>query len=182
LLIIISPKKILNLWGGGYSPGFLSLIIISFAQLINCGVGLSGYLITMIGKTKITLINSLIILIITVSSSLLLIPKFGFLGAAISFAIAISLINIIRLLEVYLILKIHPYRTDFFKPLLAGGLSFCIILLSKKYLPKIDYLIISLAELSIIFAFTYCITLYILKISKEELFVLEKIKSKLTLK
>jgi len=49
-----------------------------------------------------------------------LIPKYGIVGAAIATTTSISVVNLIRLGMVLLIMKIHPYKLSYLKPLFAG--------------------------------------------------------------
>jgi len=179
LLVVFFAKEILSLWGKEYIAGAICLIVICGAQLINCSVGSVGYMIMMTGRTEINLLNTIIVLAMTISLNLLLIPKFGILGAALSLAIAIGTINTIRLIEVYLILKIHPYKVDFLKPLIAGISSLFIMFIIKGYLLKIESLIIFLASNTLIFILIYGLVLYAFKMSKEDKIVIDKIKSKL---
>jgi O-antigen/teichoic acid export membrane protein len=182
LIIVFFAKEILNLWGKEYTTGAIYLIVICFAQLINCSVGSVGYMIMMTGRTKINLLNTIIIFAMTITLNLFLIPKYGVLGAALSLAIAIGTVNIIRLIEVYLILRIHPYRIDFLKPLGAGIISFILLFIISKYLLHIYRPLIFLFVGSLLFIITYALIVSLLGIGKEDRIILEKIRAKLNIK
>lgn len=49
------------------------------------------------------------------------------MGTAISTGLAIAVVNIIRLVEVRFLLKMHPYRWRMFKPLAAGAISAALV-------------------------------------------------------
>jgi len=121
LILALFAEDILRVWGEQYKTGAVCLIIICCAQLINCAVGSVGFVIMMTGRTILNFINDFVVFLMILILNCLLIPRYGILGAAASLAIALSSVNIVRLIEVWLILKIHPYRKDYYKPLLAGG-------------------------------------------------------------
>ena len=179
LIIVIFPKEILSLWGKEFAEGTTCLIILCSAQLINCSVGTVTSLIMMTGRTKINLINQLLVFITIITLNLFLIPKYSYLGTAFSLGIALSIINIIGVFEIYLILRIHPYRIDFFKPLIAGVITFTGLLLFRQYLSEIKHPIAFLGSGILIVILVYGLILFILKLSEEDKVILKKIKSKI---
>ena len=44
-------------------------------------------------------------------------------GAAAAIAITLIGVNVLRLVEVYYLLRLHPYQWDFARSILAGGIS-----------------------------------------------------------
>ena len=178
LVMVLFPRMILDLWGKDFASGAACLILMSCAQLINCGVGSSGYMLMMTGHTKIILLNSLFLFAMTIGLSVYLIPEHGMLGAALSYAIPIGLINIVRLVEVYVILGIHPYRWDFLKPLTAG-LSALVVAWIVNNFVSIDHHLVFLAVNIFAVALTYGLVLVVLRIPQEDRIVLDKIKLKL---
>jgi len=182
LLMIFFSKEILSIWGREYIGGTISLIVICCAQLINCSVGPVGYMIMMTGRTKINLLNTIIVFTTIIGLNILLIPKYGILGAALSLATAIGFINIIRVTEVYLILKIHPYRFDFLKPLLAGCSALGILFLINNFVKNTSNNLSFLTTLFFIFICIYFLLLYLLKINKEDKLIFNYIKTKLLMR
>ncbi|MBN2435241.1 MAG: flippase [Spirochaetes bacterium] len=183
LLMLFLAKELLSLWGKEFVTGSVSLVVICIAQLINCAVGPAGFILMMTGYTKLSLINTIIVLATVISLNIILIPKYGILGAALGLGIAITIINLMRLLEIYFLFKIHPYRIDIFKPLLAGGTTYLILLLLRNLVGKVTLdtagNLLYIVAASAIFLFVYGANLYLLKISKEEKLLLERIKLKL---
>ena len=110
ILSIFFPKEILEIWGPGYTEGRISLVIISTAMIINCEFGPVRYILMMTGRTRIILINDFTAFILAITLNILLIPKYGVLMLAISYASTIALLNIVGLIEVYLFLNMHPYK------------------------------------------------------------------------
>lgn len=180
LFLVIYAKPILQIWGKAYVDGSICLIILCIGQLINCSVGSVGYMITMIGKSKINLANMSAILLVNIALNLLLIPRLGIIGAAVSVTASLVLINIIRLAEVFFILKIHPYRVDFFKPLLAGGIAVLITHFIKSIGLFFSNNLLYLASGFVIFLLAYAGSLLIMGIEKEDRYILHKIKKSIT--
>jgi len=96
------------------------LIILSGGVLINAATGICGVMIVMTGYTWLSTINSVLALAITIALNLILVPTLGEVGAAISGAVAMSVLNIVRVIEVFGLLRLQPYNTTFLKPLAAG--------------------------------------------------------------
>jgi O-antigen/teichoic acid export membrane protein len=178
LLMIFFSREILSLWGKEYILGAISLIIISLAQLINCTTGSVGFILMMTGHTKINLINNFIGLLSTIALNLLLIPKYGVLGAALSLAIVIAIINITRLIEVYILFKMHPYTVQFIKPVLSAALAFLVLFFGSKLFHNFPHVLLTIAIGSLFFLSVYILILYLLGLNKEDRIILTKIKER----
>lgn len=101
--------------------GFVMALLI--LPYLDCSFGLAGNVITMTGHSKISLINSLTIGIINVGLNLVLIPKYGLLGAALASAIASGIMAVLLLSEMRFFLGI-PLRLRFiYKQHVSGILA-----------------------------------------------------------
>jgi O-antigen/teichoic acid export membrane protein len=179
LLIVLFPRDILNIFGDGFSPGILTLVVLGVGQLFNAVTGPLGIMIDMSGKTKISLINAVLHLTVQVLLCLILIPKHGILGAALAKAISIGLLRIIRLIQVYAIHRMLPFRIDFFKPVLAGTLSVTFLVLLKGTIDSGTVSPIPLFFYSLGFLAVYGSALWIFGFDREDKLILQKIRSKL---
>jgi len=182
IFMIFYSKEILNVFGEEFTAGNVCLIILAISYLINAGVGPSAYLIMMAGQSKISFANTIFIFTMNITLSLFLIPKYGIIGAAFATGISTCTLNIIRLIEVYLILKIHPYKLGFLKPLLAGGTSLLLLFLIMKYLIQTTIPLISLSVSLLFFFLVYAFIFSIYCAENEEKVILQKIIQKFRLK
>jgi O-antigen/teichoic acid export membrane protein len=182
LFLVYFAEPILRIWGKDYTKGTICLIILCIGQLINSAVGSVGYMITMIGRSKINLANISGILVLNVFLNLILIPRYGIVGAAISVTASLVLINIVRLIEVFVILKTHPYRWDFLKPLIAGGVTISLVYGAKLLDLNFINSLLSLVLGFIMFVVIYSGILLLLGMEEEDKFVLEKVKMSITRK
>ncbi len=178
LLVVFFAREILSFWGPEYSRGFISLIILALAQLINCTTGACGFMIMMSGRTKINLFNTLSALVLTIVLSIFLIPEYGILGAALSFGVVLSIVGLARLIEVYIIMKIHPFRFDYLKPVFAGGISIFILFFGKKLLPISVHPMLEMFFGFSVFVSVYVLILILMGLEEEDKFILTKIKDK----
>jgi len=119
ILIIFSPD-VMSLLGPGFSAGIPILRMLALANLIFVGTGPVGYILGMTRYPRINLANVVITLLLSLALDFTLIPAYDIYGAAISGAITIILINLLRLGEVHVLLKMQPYNWAYWKPVVAG--------------------------------------------------------------
>jgi O-antigen/teichoic acid export membrane protein len=91
-------------------------------MLFSSGCGLVDLVLGMSGRTGWSLINSAVALTVNISVDLLLIPELGIRGAAIGWAVAILAANLLPILEIGSLLRIHPFgRATFLAAALTTG-------------------------------------------------------------
>ncbi|MEJ2486895.1 MAG: oligosaccharide flippase family protein [Anaerolineales bacterium] len=168
LVMVIFPKTLLSIFGEDYTNGNIALIILAVGGLVKVGTGMGGIIIDMTGYTKLKLMNSILRLIMFIVLDLLLIPRWGLIGAAVAVLGGEGLVNILRLLEVYVIYKIIPYNRSFYKPLLATFGAVGLVLLTRQFIsPDTNYLY---AGLNIgVMLLTYVAIILLLRFTDEEI-------------
>ncbi|MBI5870716.1 MAG: flippase [Actinobacteria bacterium] len=129
---ILFADSIMNLFGAEFSAGSEVLILLAVGQLFHATAGLSGSMLLMSGHSKLELINIMVTLAVNVGLCYLLIPSFGILGAGMANILAAGLINFMRSLEVWMLMRIHAYDRDYTKPVLACITS-TILMASLQY-------------------------------------------------
>lgn len=83
---------LLKLSGEEFAAGQGVLLVFALTMIINSYLGLSGMVVMGLGKTRWALMNDIAGLVLVVIFNLILVPRFGILGAA--FATSASLISI----------------------------------------------------------------------------------------
>jgi O-antigen/teichoic acid export membrane protein len=179
LVLVVSPKEIMMIFGSGFVLGISSLLILCFGQLIYVGIGSSGNMLIMTGKEKIETLNDIGVLILDVVLNLILIPKYGILGAAIATAFCLAVLNILRVLEVYLLFKVHPFSIKSFKGILSALFAFIIAFPLKYYFFSDFHYLIDLFLTSFVILISFSLFLIFFKFEKEDKFILKKIKERL---
>jgi O-antigen/teichoic acid export membrane protein len=122
-LVILFASPILRVFGAEFALGATSLFLLALAQLVNAGTGAAGWMLIMSGHSKLHLVNATFSAVCTILLGYLLIPKSGMVGAAVAVAITLIGVNVLRLVEVYYLLRLHPYHWDFARSVLAGVIS-----------------------------------------------------------
>jgi O-antigen/teichoic acid export membrane protein len=132
----------------------------------------------MTGHPKFNLVNSLALALLNVGLNVILIPKYGIVGAAIAAATSMAIINLLRLAEVHYILKVHPYQWSFLKPLLAGTLAaVCTYVLFLRSAQTPSSLMLVAGILMHFVAYT--VMMVLLKLPEEEKLILRNLTARL---
>ncbi|MDT4995223.1 MAG: hypothetical protein QOH97_5115 [Actinoplanes sp.] len=99
----------LGVFGGGYRSGAPVVVVLAGAMLVATGCGMVDMVLAMAGRTSWNLVNVLIALGVTVGLDVLLIPRLGALGAAIGLACAMVANNLLPLVQVGRVARLHPF-------------------------------------------------------------------------
>ena len=140
----------------------------------------------MTGHQKITFLNSLVAIVFNLVLGVILIPRYGAMGVAIATGVALGVLNLMRLLQVYIFLRMTPFRWDTLKPIGASLLSAVsrVILIYWLSLTNLS-LHLSRINLSIelalipVFIVLYVGLLALFRISPEDQIVLDTLRRKL---
>lgn len=93
LVIACFGRYILGLFGAEFVEAYLPALILSGAYLAHSAMATSGYLLLMSGHERLVMIVFTGGAILTVASSVLLIPHYGNLGAAIGTSLSLILVS-----------------------------------------------------------------------------------------
>lgn len=154
LIIYQFPQSIITYtFGIDYLGGTLALEILALGFFSHALIGPNGNVLQSIGRTRILLIDNSIMASINIILNILLIPEFGFLGAAIATTISYILLNIIYSLQLFRSTGIHPISRSMLSIISISLLVFFTI----SYL--INYIglrpIVSLVSVLLIFTSIY---------------------------
>ena len=127
LIMVLFSPYLLALPGPGFVSAWPLLIAFSIGSMINAGTGAVGYMLLMTGYQRLSFLNSLVAVAVNIALGILLTPRYGAMGTAISTGMAICALNFMRLLQVRIVLKMHPYRWDVLKPVGAGVISAALV-------------------------------------------------------
>ncbi|MFW6009252.1 MAG: flippase [archaeon] len=150
--MIIFSKSILNFFGEEYLTGATSLIILSIGYTIKVFVGSNGYILKMSNHENLVLYNDIVMVITNIFLNILLIPKLGILGAALATSIAISVLNIVKLIQVKYYLNIFPYSKNYYHICINLILVTIFSLLTKMFFENFIVFLIC-TSISILFSF-----------------------------
>lgn len=184
LIATLFSVPLLGLPGKDYIGGWPMLVALAAGNLISALVGPVGYLLLMTGHQKYSFFNSLSVVILTVVVGLVLAPHYGAMGVAISTGLAVGVINCVKVIEVYFLLKVHPYRRDTLKPISAGVIS-AMVTGGLLYLFNLTHFSLQIFHLHLtvelelvlvpVFLACYIALLALFKISPEDKIVVDKL-------
>lgn len=123
VLVLLVRTEIIEIFGGDFSAGTGVLLVLAAAELFNAGTGICGSIIDMTGHAKLKLLNSTGWVVLQVGGAALLIPRLGVMGAALASFVAIAVVNIATVLQIWFLERLWPYDRSFWKPLIAAGLA-----------------------------------------------------------
>jgi O-antigen/teichoic acid export membrane protein len=160
ILILVVPDLALQALNITPTPAAqLAVRLLTIGQLISISVGHSGYMLIMSGHTRLTLTNNSIALVVNVLLNYVLIPRYAMPGAAIATVAAITLRNMLSLVEVRYILSASPFSRATIKfagLALAAGATVAVI---RIILPPL-YWYIELPFSCLVFAAIYLPTMW----------------------
>jgi len=156
-LILYCNDVIRLIYGESFLAGSSALIILSLGIAMYSLSGMAGSILIAIKKTKLNLIAEIIAAVSNVILNILLIPKYGIIGAAIGTSISISLRNISSLGFVYKELKIHPFNISYLKIAIISVISLAFISFVFKNYIKISWSFLIIIP---IFLMIYFVTLF----------------------
>lgn len=122
LLVAGFASTILLLFGDAYVAGGNVVVVLCLAMLAATACGMVDVMLNMAGRTSWNLANVTVAVVVNVGLNLLLVPAYGIIGAAVSWAVAIVLKNLLPLVQIWRTLGLHPFdRASCTAMALAGG-------------------------------------------------------------
>lgn len=179
ILLVFSSTEVMLIFGKDYvHVGSRILVILSFGQLINCATGGVGYTLSMTGRQRLEALNSLIMVIVNILLNLFLIKKYGSIGAAISTCATVTLINILRLVEVNIIYKMQPFQKEHLRIFVPAIYSIALLTIIGGFIQNLDNYLVLTVNLFVIFS-TFYVYKYFIGFDDEEHYLINTIRERL---
>jgi len=178
LTLIVFPIPILSIFGQSFEGGATALIVLAWGNLVDVSTGMCGTLLNMTGYTKLKLINNTIIIALDLVLNILLIPIWGIVGAAAAVLIAQGVVNILRMIQVYVLLHLRPYNLSFLKPVIAGCVAFASTLALRNLLPEETNLLYVIPQILALFA-VFAGAVLAMGLSAEDRLLLGRLRKKI---
>lgn len=109
LAVGLFAPVLLGVFGGEFVDAAPVLVVLSGAMLLNSLFGPSDTVILMAGKSSLSLINTVISVCLNVGGNLLLIPRYGLIGAAVAWSVSILAAGLLPAIQAWRILHLHPF-------------------------------------------------------------------------
>src|SRR5262249_52154579 len=127
LLAIVYGPEVLSVFGHSYKAGADVMLILGLTMLLAAACGQVDMVLITTGRSSWSLINGLLAVVVNVSRDLVLIPRYGITGAAIGWAVAIVVTNLMPMAQLAASIHLQPFGRG---TLLAAALStvaFCVV-------------------------------------------------------
>jgi O-antigen/teichoic acid export membrane protein len=109
LLTMAYGPLVLEVFGRAYSAGYIVMVILGFSMLLASACGQVDMVLITSGRSSWSLVNGLLTMGVNVGLDVVLIPRYGITGAAIGWAVAIAVSNLMPLAQLAVVLGLHPF-------------------------------------------------------------------------
>jgi O-antigen/teichoic acid export membrane protein len=99
------------------------LLVLCVGMMVQSVFAVAEPLLAMSGRPTLNLLNNIVWLGVNFGLNLWLIDAYGILGAAAGAAASMLLVNLMRMVEVYVVRGIAPFHRSQIKPLVAGAIA-----------------------------------------------------------
>jgi O-antigen/teichoic acid export membrane protein len=121
--VIVLRGEILSLYGNAFVAGAGALVILSVAHLVIACLGLTPYVVSMGGRSRLLMFNNFGAALLNVAVGLVLVPRMGISGAAIAVLVSATAFQVALTIEAWIIERVHPFTTSLVKPLAAAAVA-----------------------------------------------------------
>jgi O-antigen/teichoic acid export membrane protein len=127
LLAIVFGPEVLSVFGHSYKAGANVMVILGIAMLLATACGQVDMVLITTGRSSWSLINGLLAVGVNVGLDLVLIPRYGITGAAIGWAIAIVVTNLMPLAQLASSIHLQPFGRGTLLAAALSAVSFCAV-------------------------------------------------------
>jgi O-antigen/teichoic acid export membrane protein len=121
--LVLFQGQILWAFNPAYSGGAAFMWLLLIGPLLACVTGLSGNILVMTGNHFWNLANSAVLLGVNAGLNVVLIPRYGMMGASLATMVGISGASLLQIAEVHYLMKVKVELAKIYKPIAAGGVA-----------------------------------------------------------
>jgi O-antigen/teichoic acid export membrane protein len=134
LLAAVFGPSVLAIFGRSYHAGSTVMLILALAMLVATACGQVDVVLITTGRSTWSLVNGLLAMGVNVCVDLILIPRIGITGAAIGWAAAIVVSNLVPLAQVAVAAKVHPFGRGMAAACALTVLSFAVVPIGLRFI------------------------------------------------
>jgi O-antigen/teichoic acid export membrane protein len=127
LLAAVFGPSVLAVFGRSYHAGSTVMLILALTMLVATGCGQVDMVLITTGRSTWSLVNGLLAMCVNICVDLILIPRMGITGAAIGWAAAIVVSNLVPLIQVASAARVHPFGRGLAAACGLTVLSFAVV-------------------------------------------------------
>jgi O-antigen/teichoic acid export membrane protein len=167
--LAIASSELVALFRQASPSGPAALTVLALAFLLDTFCGPVGHVLTMSGRSALNFADNAAALVVNVALNLLLVPRFGLVGAAVSWSVAIVGVNAARVIQVRRLFGVSPFGRALVTPALAIGIASATALTERVALDRGGAPSwVRLAAIGVVFVATYLLALVGLGLGPED--------------
>lgn len=151
LVILVNLDVIFTIWRPEFAAGKAVIIYLGAARLVAGSTGLNGRIIVESKYFRWNFYFNMIMGVLAITTNLLLIPKYGILGASIASSLTIVTVSALKVLFVYVKFGLQPFSS---KTLIALGIGL-LAYFAGAYLPMTDVFFADIVLKSLVFCLLF---------------------------
>lgn len=132
VVIATFGDRLMLVFGESYVVHWSVVALLALVQFLVALFSSAGFLLSMTGRHKAELYTMALGLVFNIILCLLLIPRWGLIGAAAATCIAMAGANLLRAAQVFSAFRISSIGRDALRPLLIGGVLTAVMLLAMQ--------------------------------------------------
>jgi O-antigen/teichoic acid export membrane protein len=134
LWIVVAGETTLGVFAPEFVRGYDALVLLSTGLLVAVSTGPVGPFLAMTGYQKWNVYDAVALAVISVGLNVVLVPRMGIAGAGLAVGLAQALVNIARLIQVRLLLKISPYDRSSVKVGATAAIALVLAVVARLHL------------------------------------------------
>lgn len=135
LFLGFNRHEIMAVMGPAFVDGATTLLVLAFGHAVLCSVGTAGYLLVMSGRQRFETINAGAAAVFCIAVNLLLIPRFGSVGAATATLLACVLVSALRILQVRRLMGLQILKPSLVRVISITAATATIMVFLTHWLP-----------------------------------------------
>jgi O-antigen/teichoic acid export membrane protein len=175
LVLTLFSDSLMRIFGANFIVGSGALVLLAIGQLLYASTGAAGLMVLMSGHSRLELLNVTVTLAVNVTLCFLLIPRYGIIGAAIAHMSGLALVNLMRVTEVWIFMRMYAYDSSYIKPIISAVASAAVIGFIGRYV-IVDAGLIHLVALASLLLIIYVLSMVLLGLEEQDKTMLRKLK------
>ena len=179
VIMVYFADVIVSIFGVGFAQAAPIMTIFLLGHMINAATGSSALVLSMTGRPMFMLYNSGGLFLLNIGLTVFLLGNIGIMGAAYAYGTSIIIIQILQLIEVWYLYRIHPYSIENLKPVISCLLSLAVIHGLDKFLISVTWAHHP-PYLMLLFLLSYSCCLWSAGFSSEDRLILSKLRNRVS--
>jgi O-antigen/teichoic acid export membrane protein len=164
MLLFVFPRELLSIFGPAYEIGAAVTMLLAIGTLSDVLSGPCGHMLMMSGRPYLAMANNILALTLNIGLNVWLIPRYGIVGAGVAWAASLVFINLSRVTQVYVTMKMVPFDRGLTKGVVAAAAALPGALLVEANMDGLAALLVGATAI----VFVYVATIFALGLEAQD--------------